>query len=194
MDATAVIKDMCGTENTIENGVDCEIWNGSVQYTVDTLGYLLLQELELDDTTDAFNALPSEKREAVMTELLGVDTYHYSYSEEFDFTQEFNEAYPLVESLKDDYVFLQVHRGGDVRGNWSPWMMFRLVKDSTLTAPEVEGTCTRNGIEYRISNWDGSPSKGVYGITFMDIDGEPYPDNEDFLDDDVVDLHLVNTY
>ena len=193
MDATAVIKDMCGIENTTERGVSWEIWNGTVQYTVNTLKYLLMQELELDDTTDAFNTLPIDKRWEVMTELLDVDTCR-SYSDEIDFTQEFCEAYPTTEKLRDDYVFLQVHRGGDVRGNWSPWMMFRLTKAEVLTAPEVEGTCTRNGVEYRISNWDGSPSKGVYGITFMDIDGEPYPDNEDFLDDDVVDLHLVNTY
>lgn len=193
MDATAVIKDMCGTENTIENGVDWEIFNGSVQYTVDTLQYLLMQELELDDTTDAFNTLPTDKRWDVMTELLNVEPCN-SYSDEIDFTQEFCEAYPSTENLKDDYVFLQVHRGGDVRGNWSPWMMFRLTKAEVLTAPEVEGTCTRDGTEYRISNWDGAPSKGIYGITFMDIDGEPYPFNEDFLDDDEIELQLENTY
>ena len=193
MDATAVIKDMCGIENTTERGVSWEIFNGSVQYTVNTLKYLLMQELELDDTTDAFNTLPIDKRWEVMTELLDVDTCR-SYSDEIDFTQEFCEAYPTTEKLRNDYVFLQVHRGGDVRGNWSPWMLFRLTKSDILTSPEIEGTCTRNGIEYRISNWDASPSKGIYGITFMDVDDQPYPDNEDFLDDDVVDLHLVNTY
>ena len=31
MDATAVIKDMCGIENTTERGVSWEIWNGTVQ-------------------------------------------------------------------------------------------------------------------------------------------------------------------
>ena len=193
MDATAVIKDMCGIENTTERGVSWEIFNGSVQYTVNTLKYLLMQELELDDTTDAFNTLPIDKRWEVMTELLDVDTCR-SYSDEIDFTQEFCEAYPTTEKLRNDYVFLQVHRGGDTRANWSPWMLFRLTKSDILTSPEIEGTCTRNGIEYRISNWDGSTSKGIYGITFMDVDDQPYPDNEDFLDDDVVDLHLVNTY
>ena len=193
MDATAVIKDMCGIENTTERGVSWEIFNGSVQYTVNTLKYLLMQELELDDTTDAFNTLPIDKRWEVMTELLDVDTCR-SYSDEIDFTQEFCEAYPTTEKLRNDYVFLQVHRGGDTRANWSPWMLFRLTKSDILTSPEIEGTCTRNGIEYRTSNWDGSTSKGIYGITFMDVDDQPYPDNEDFLDDDVVDLHLVNTY
>ena len=195
MDANDIIMEMCGKMNDeTTSGVSWEIRDGSVQYTVDTYQYLTRQDLQLDDTTDTFNALPSELREAVMTELLGVDIYHYSFSEEIDFTQEFNEAYPENGRLEDDYVFLQIHRGGDVRVNWSPWTMFRLVKDTTLTAPEIEGTCTRNGVEYRISNWDGSPSKGVYGITFMDNDGEPYPDNEDFLEDDVIDLHLENTY
>ena len=195
MDANDVIMEMCGkTNDETTSGVSWKIWNGTVQYTVDTYQYLTRQDLQLDDTTDTFNALPSEMREAVMTELLDVDIYHCSYSEEIDFTQEFNEAYPMTEKLKDTYMFLQIHRGGDIRANWSEWMMFRLVKDTTLTAPEVEGTCTRNGVEYRISNWDGSPSKGVYGITFMEIDGEPYPDNEDFLEDDVIDLRLENTY
>ena len=192
METTAVIMDMCGTENIIKDGVDWKIWNRTIEYTVDTLGYLLLQELELNDTTDAFNALPAENREAVMTELLGVDTYHCSYSDDIDFTQGFNDAYPLVESLKDDYVFLQVHRGGDTCANWSPWMMFKLTKETTLTAPEVKGTCTRNGIEYEISNWYMGPSRREYGIKFMYLGDQP--DNEDFLEDDEIRLHLENTY
>ena len=194
MDANDVIMEMCGKMNDeTTSGVSWEIRDGSVQYTVDTYQYLARQDLQLDDTTDTFNALPAEMKEKVMMEFLGVDIYHYSFSEEIDFTQRFYEAYSDHDDL-DEYVFLTIHKGGDVRVNWSEWMMFRMVKDNQLTAPEIEGTCTRNGVEYRISNWDGSPSKGVYGITFMDNDGEPYPDNEDFLDDDVIELRLENTY
>ena len=194
MDANDVIMEMCGkTNDETTPGVSWEVRDGTVQYTVDTYQYLARQDLQLDDTTDTFNALPAEMKEKVMMELLGVDIYHYSFSEEIDFTQRFYEAYSDHDDL-DEYVFLTIHRGGDTRVNWSEWMMFRMVKDNQLTAPEIEGTCTRNGVEYRISNWDGSPSKGVYGITFMDNDGEPYPDNEDFLEDDVIDLRLENTY
>ena len=160
---------------------------------MDTYQHLARQDLQPNDRTNVLNALPAEMKEKVMMELLGVDIYHYSFSEEIDFTQRFYEAYSDHDDL-DEYVFLTIHRGGDTRVNWSEWMMFRMVKDNQLTAPEIEGTCTRNGVEYRISNWDGSPSKGVYGITFMDNDGEPYPDNEDFLEDDVIDLRLENTY
>ena len=194
MDANDVIMEMCGKMNDeTTSGVSWEVRDGSVQYTVDTYQYLTRQDLQLNDRTNVFNALPAEMKEKVMMELLGVDIYHYSFSEEIDFTQRFYEAYSDHDDL-DEYVFLTIHRGGDTRVNWSEWMMFRLVKDNQLTAPEIEGTCTRNGVEYRISNWDGSPSKGVYGITFMDNDGEPYPDNEDFLDDDVIELRLENTY
>lgn len=194
MDANAVLMDMCGIQNDDDScGVFWEIFNGTVQYTVDTYQYLARQDLQLNDRTNVFNALPAEMKEKVMMELLGVDIYHYSFSEEIDFTQRFNEAYSDHDDL-DEYVFLQIHRGGDTRANWSEWMMFHLVKDNQLTAPEIEGTCTRDGVEYRISNWDGSASMGVYAITFMENDDEPYPEDEDFHDDDIIDLHLENTY
>ena len=191
MDANAVLMEMCGIQNDDDScGVFWEIFNGTVQYTVDTYQYLARQDLQLNDRTNAFNALPAEMKEKVMMELLGVDIYHYSFSEEIDFTQRFNEAYSDHEDL-DEYVFLQIHRGGDTRANWSEWMMFRMVKDNQLTCPEVEGTCKRGDKTFWISNWDDSKN---HTIGFVDDQNWDYPEDEDFHDDDIIDLTLENTY
>ena len=81
------------------------------------------------------------------------------------------------------YVLIQLHNGCDVRGGYTDARLFKLNPYiDYLDLESVYGTCTRDGVDYHISNsYDG------YNIRFDDNE----PENTDFMDTDIIDLYML---
>ena len=178
--------------------VTFEIDDGRVYYTINVYHALINQKLECDEITDTFNALNigsdnwdnedyygvsregGEYLDMVGARAVG-DTWN-TYNGDSNLSQVLQGCYIDIDGT--DYVLIQLHNGCDIRGGYTDARLFRLnhYRDY-LDLETVFGTCTRDGIEYYISNmYDG------YNIAFDDDDA---PENTDFMDTDVIELHLL---
>lgn len=177
--------------------VTWEIWNGSIEYTVNTYHALINNRLECNELTDAFNELNIGCESWDSPDYYGVCAAADELLNEVgarieggDSWNTYNWNAPLSQTLQgcylniagNEYVLIQLHNGCDVRAGYTDARLFKL-SNYGLILTDVYGTCTRGGVDYMISNtYDGE------SISFDDEQA----DNPEFLDSDNIELYLMD--
>lgn len=172
--------------------IEFEIWNGTIQYTINTYHYLI-KKYDLDEICDGFNKTNIGCDNWHCEEMYGVSSEAWDHLKECGHikflgdtwnTSNYDSSLSQVLQGQDImidghyYTILQLHNGCDIREGYTD---ARLFKDSDRYI-DVYGTCIRDGVEYSISNlYDGC------NVTWDDVD---IPDDTDFHDSDEIELWL----
>ena len=173
------------------------VCDGRIDYTINVYHALINQDMDCDDITDTFNELnigsdnwdnddyygvsreSGEYLNSVGARPIG-DTWN-TYNYYSNLSQVLQGCYIDINNMT--YVLIQLHNGCDVRGGYTDARLFKLNPYiDYLDLESVYGTCTRDGVDYHISNsYDG------YNIRFDDNE----PENTDFMDTDIIDLNML---
>lgn len=165
-----------------------------VDFTVNIFHYLT-QALELDETCEAFNALPcnewdSDKAYGISEEQaqwlenhgLVIGYTWNSYNGESNLSQVLqgaNVSYNSSNFEYPEYILLQIHQGADVRGGYTDAKLFKVASEYFTTNPTVYGDI------------DGVPVSNSYdGVTLLSdgdqVQGEIVP----VTPDSIINLYL----